>query len=242
MEKKFFRNLDLSCSALAERIAELSRESIEQKRSFSLVLSGGKTPLPLYNLLGTEYRKKIQWKRVHLFWSDERWVPFNHPESNFGMALKTFISKVNIPEINVHPMPVYEKTPEWGAAVYEQQLKEYFHEAEFGRHGFTFDVVLLGLGEDGHTASLFPGHPALLEKKKWVLPVEAPAEYPTTSRLTLTFPVINASKNVVFLVSGKNKKKIVLPILNSENGLQKENPVEWIKPKGRLTWFLDPEY
>ncbi len=238
MDVKVFPNLKQSCAALAERIVELSRESIEQKKTFSLVLSGGRTPRLLYNILGTQYAEKIQWDFVHLFWGDERWVPCNHQESNYAMAFETLISKVSIPQKNIHPMPVDTLSPDKGADIYEKSLKDFFANSESDVRGITFDAVLLGLGEDGHTASLFPDSPALLETKKWVVPVQAPASYPTRSRLTLTIPAINSSKDVFFLVSGEKKGKIVQSILKREKTLRKKFPAERIQPKGHLTWFL----
>lgn len=210
MEVKVFADLEQSCSALAEMIKDLSQESIQQRKTFSLVLSGGKTPRPFYHLLGKQYAEKIQWNDVHLFWGDERWVPFHHLESNYAMAHELLISKVPIPKENVHPMHVNARTPAEGAEIYEKDLKQYFSGIELTEIEFTFDAVILGLGEDGHTASLFPGNPALFESDKWVVPIKAPASYSTRDRLTLTFPVINNSKNVFFLVSGEGKKKIVL--------------------------------
>lgn len=239
MDVKSFSDLEKTCSALAKRIVELSRESIEQKKTFSLVLSGGRTPRLLYNLLGTQYVEKILWDFVHLFWGDERWVPRNHHESNYAMAFETLISKVPIPKENVHPMPVNARTPAVGAEIYEKELKQYFRGIESAEILSAFDAVILGLGEDGHTASLFPGNPALFERDKWVVPVQAPASYPTKDRLTLTFPVINISKNVFFLVSGEKKYKIVQSILNREKTLPKKLPAEMIQPKGQLFWFLD---
>jgi len=239
MDVKSFPDLEKTCSALAERIVELSRESIEQKKTFSLVLSGGRTPRLFYNLLGTQYAGEIQWNFVHLFWGDERWVPRNHQESNYAMAFETLISKVPIPQKNIHPMPVDARSPDKGADIYEKSLKDYFNNSESDVRGYTFDAVILGLGEDGHTASLFPGNPALFESDKWVIPVQAPASYPTKDRLTLTFPAINISKNVFFLVSGKGKKKIVDSILKKESTQRKKYPAEMVQPKGQLSWFLD---
>ncbi len=240
MKVKVFPNLEQTCSALAEMIKDLSQESIQQKKTFSLVLSGGKTPRPFYHLLGKQYAEKIQWNDVHLFWGDERWVPHHHLESNYAMAHELLISKVPIPQENVHPMPVNARTPALGAEIYEKELKQYFDGIESAEIVFTFDAVILGLGEDGHTASLFPGNPALFESDKWVVPVQAPASYPTKDRLTLTFPAINISKNVFFLVSGEGKKKIVDSILNRENTQRKMYPAEMVQPKGQLFWFIDP--
>ena len=239
MNVKVFPDLEQACSALAEKIKDLSQESIQQKKAFSLVLSGGKTPRPFYHLLGTQYAKKIEWNDVHLFWGDERCVPFHHIESNYAVAHELLISKVPIPKKNVHPMPVNARSAAVGAEIYEKELNEYFDRIESSEREFTFDAVILGLGEDGHTASLFPGNHALFESVKWVLSVQAPSSYPTKDRLTLTFPVINISKNVFFLVSGERKKKIVDSILNSKSTQREKYPAEMVQPKGQLFWFLD---
>jgi len=239
MDVKIFPNLKQSCAALAKRIVELSRESIEQNKTFSLVLSGGRTPRLLYHLLGTEYAEKIQWDFVHLFWGDERWVPIHHQESNYAMANELLISRVSIPKKNVHPMPLVAQSPLLGADIYEKSLKDYFSNSESDGQGFTFDAVLLGLGEDGHTASLFPHSSALFETEKWVVPARAPASYPTRDRVTLTLPVINGSKNVLFLVSGEKKGKIVQSILKREKTNREKYPAEMVQSKGHLIWFLD---
>lgn len=237
---KVFPDLEQLSSVLAEMIMDLSQESIQQKKTFSLVLSGGKTPRPFYHLLGEQYSEKIQWNNVHLFWGDERWVPDHHLESNYAMAHELLISKIPIPKENVHPMPVDAKTPALGAEIYEKELRQYFDGIEFEETMFTFDAVILGLGEDGHTASLFPGNPALYERDKWVVPVQAPDPNLTKERVTLTVPAINNSKNVFFLISGEEKKKIVDSILNSVSTQRMEYPAEMVQPKGQLFWFLAP--
>ncbi len=238
MDIKVFPDLKQMGSALAEKIVELSQEAIEQRKVFSLVLCGGKTPQLFYHLLGTQYSEKIQWNAVHLFWGDERWVPFYHPESNYAMANELMISKVSIPKENVHPMPVDAQTPNEGADIYEKKIKLYFEGIESVGKGFTFDAVILGLGEDGHSASLFPDSPALFESKRWVIPVQAPASYPTKDRLTLTFPVINGSKNVFFLVSGEKKFEIIQSIFKGKKVPGKKYPAEMVQPKGQLFWFI----
>jgi len=239
MTVKAFPDLEQTCSALAEKIKDLSQEAIQLKKAFSLVLSGGKTPRKLYHILGTQYVEKIQWNNVHLFWGDERWVPFHHLESNYAMAFELMISKIPIPKENVHPMPVNAPIPALGAEIYETELKQHFDEIESAEKAFTFDAVILGLGEDGHTASLFPGNSALFESDKWVVSVQAPASFPIKDRLTLTFPAINISKNVFFLVSGEGKKKIVDSILNRKITERIMYPAEMVQPIGQLFWFLD---
>ncbi len=145
---------------------------------------------------------RTPWERVHLFWGDERYVPHDDPASNYRMARESLIAHVPIPAENVHPMPTDLPQPEKAAEAYEAELRRFFGTGAPG-----FDLQLLGLGVEGHTASLFPGSPALEEKERWVAAVVAPAKPP--QRLTLTLPVLNQGRNTLFLVTGADKRPIV---------------------------------
>ncbi|MEJ5252907.1 MAG: 6-phosphogluconolactonase [Armatimonadota bacterium] len=211
--------------AVAEAIARQA-----QGARLTLALSGGSTPRALYALLASEYRLRIDWSRVHLFWGDERYVPHDHPASNYRMARETLIEPLGIPDTNVHPMPTDEPDP-WRAALrYEEHLREFFGEMP------RFDLILLGMGADGHTASLFPGTAALAEWERWVAVGEAPAE--PRVRLTLTLPVLNSAKRVYFLVAGKDKAQMVRKVLWENAPL----PAGMVKPEaGEVVWWLDRE-
>lgn len=210
-------------------VDEVSRR-LRQQPLFSLVLSGGNTPRALYRLLATEYRQRIDWSRVHLFWGDERYVPHDHPASNFRMARETLIAPLNIPPENIHPMPTNASSPDDAARLYEQELRTFFGGIP------RFDLVLLGIGADGHTASLFAGTSALKEQERWVAVGEAPVE--PRVRLTLTLPVLNAARTVYFLVTGADKAEAARRVLLENAPL----PAALVLPEqGELVWWLDKE-
>ncbi|MDW8320305.1 MAG: 6-phosphogluconolactonase [Armatimonadota bacterium] len=214
--------------AVAEAMAEKVSRTLSQQPLFSLVLSGGNTPQRLYRLLAGEYALQIDWNRVHLFWGDERYVPYDHPGSNFRLARETLIEPLHIPGENVHPMPTHIDTPSQAARLYESALRAFLGNAP------RFDLVLLGMGTDGHTASLFPGTPVLQERARWVAVGEAPVE--PRVRLTLTLPALNAAKAVYFLVTGADKAQTVQRVLAGESVL----PAALVLPReGELVWWLD---
>ena len=167
---------------------------------FSLALSGGNTPRRLYEILAGDLGKRVPWQKVMFFWSDERYVPQGDEHSNYRMAQECLLKHLDVPVGNVHPLPTHRKNPEDAAAEYEAFLK-----SQTKRKWPRFDVVLLGMGSDGHTASLFPGSPALDEAKRWVVATEAPVE--PRRRLTLTLPVINTATHVCLLAAGEEKAK-----------------------------------
>ena len=214
-------------------------EAIEQRGGFSLVLSGGNTPKSLFRLLATpEICRKIDWQKVHFYWGDERCVPPDHSASNFKMAQEALLSKISIQEDHIFRMKG-ELEPSSGATDYEKTLKNsplLCEQPDSTKKLPTFDLVLLGLGIDGHTASLFPGTEVLAEKSRLVCAVPAPAADPAVPRLTLTLPVINNSRHVWFIIAGPQKGAIADTIL-AQNSSQ-EYPAAQIKPKGNLHWFV----
>jgi 6-phosphogluconolactonase len=197
-------------------------------RYATIALTGGGTPRGLYALLASEYRERIDWSRVQLFLGDERYVPVDSKESNYRMIRETLLSGAPVPSGNIHPIPTYLPDPASAARLYEATLRDY-HEGEWP----AFDLVLLGIGADGHVASLFPGNPALEVTDRWVTVVEnAPASTPT--RISLTLPAINAARNVFFLVSGKEKQEIVSAVMSGG-----DYPAARVAPAGELVWFRD---
>ncbi len=222
------------CRQAADKFVGLARHAIIQRDRFAVALSGGSTPRGLYALLATpEYRGQVSWARVHLFWGDERCVPPDHEDSNFRMVRHALLSQIDIPANNVHRM-AGEKDGRLAAAEYEQELKAFFHLAK-GKLP-RFDLIFLGLGEDGHTASLFPGTPALIQTEHLVTHTEI--EKLNARRLTLTFPVLNGAAEIVFLVAGASKKNIVAKVLEA-NSSAANFPAAQIQPcDGRVTWFI----
>ncbi len=223
---------DLNARA-AERFLALAGKAVSATGRFAVALSGGSTPKGLYTLLaGSPFRQQVPWSGVHLFWGDERCVPPDHPQSNYRMVGEVLLEKIPIPAHNVHRM-AGEKDPEIATTEYEEELKRFFRLSPGALP--RFDLILLGLGEDGHTASLFPGTNALQQTDRLVTAcyVREISEY----RLTLTLPVLNAGAAVVFLVSGSSKAQIVKDILGSPQ--TPAFPAAKIRPtNGTLAWFI----
>ena len=240
-EIRSYSSLSELSLATAEFIAELAEARIKERNIFTLVLSGGSTPRQLYEELANQpISNRIDWQHTHLFWGDERCVPPNHPDSNFALAYETMISKVVVPPANVHRIPAETDSPKAAAEKYEKSLREFFRvatEPDSPRTFPSFDLVLLGLGEDGHTASLFPCDAALEEKTKWAVAVDGSTAAPSIPRVSLTLPVLNEARHVLFLASGASKRKVFREILN--NPEKTGYPAARVEPSGRLLWFID---
>ena len=219
---------------LARKGAELFLHSavsaVHQRGRFSVALSGGSTPRLMNRLLAcSPYISEIPWNDTHVFMVDERIVPFEDSASNFGTAQRDFLDRVPIPSGNLHPMPVYD-TPEMGADLYEEELKSFF----INRNP-VFDLILLGIGTDGHTASMFPGDCKAHASERWALHVKG--GNPDVYRISLTFNVINQGRNVAFLISGSNKAPLLKALLENP---QNDYPASLIRPaSGDLLWMVD---
>jgi 6-phosphogluconolactonase len=225
--------ISLSRAALEETLA-IIQATVAKRGRFAIALSGGHTPSKMYSLWTQtdQYRNKTPWDHVHLFWSDERYVPADDPRSNYHMARETLISHAPIPAENVHPIPTNLSSPEECARMYEAELREFF-----GSDPPAFDVQLLGIGEEGHTASLFPGSPVLDEKLHWTAAVRVAAEPP--QRITLTPVVLNRGRNTFFLVAGENKRAILSAIRDEPSSKPSQYPAARIRPATEPVWFLD---
>lgn len=218
----------------AEEIVHISGESICTHGQFSLALTGGNTPADVYSLIATRFHLSVDWNAVHLFWGDERCVPPDDPASNYGMAHRTMLSKLNLDPGQIHRMRG-EDPPEQGASKYETELKDFFSldEGEFP----AFDLILLGLGDNVHIASLFPGHPAIHEQQRLAVAVEVDA--PQRHRITLTPPVLNNAVRVMFIVAGQNKAQAVKAALEGPRNYD-QYPAQIIEPThGEVMWLLD---
>jgi 6-phosphogluconolactonase len=227
-------DLESLSQAAAEFIMEQSKKAIEARGRFSLLLSGGSTPRRTYELLASEmFRASIEWKNVHIFWGDERCVPPDDPRSNERMARETFLDHVSIPQEQIHAVHC-AGSPQQAARDYESTLKDFF-----GDRDPSFDTVLLGLGKDGHTASLFPGSPALKENKRWVMAAHSGKE--GFDRVTLTPVIINRASSIVFLVAGKEKARILREV-TANVAVGDPLPARLISPSGgQLVWLVDKE-
>ncbi len=219
--------------AAAAALADLAREVASHAGRFTLALSGGETPRRLYRVLAEDYADALPWAKMHLFWGDDRFVPPDDPASNVRMAREALLAHVPLPETNVHPMPVFFRDPAAAAADYEATLKSYWR-APWPR----FDLMLQGLGADGHTASLFPHSPVLAEQRRWVVSVVAENATPP-QRLTVTLPVINNARRVVFIVTGAAKARVVRDVLSGAADVQ-SHPAAGVAPvNGEVVWWLD---
>jgi 6-phosphogluconolactonase len=216
----------------AQRFADLARKAVEHRGRFSVVLAGGATPGTLYKLLATpSYRDQIPWDNVYLFWGDERCVPPSEPGSNYQMAEEALIRHVPIPPGNLFRMRG-ELAPDAGARNYDNVLQDFF----CGPRP-RFDLVLLGLGSDGHTASLFPDSSALAESERLAVAVEAHYQGRPAHRVTLTLPALNTARHILFLVTGDAKAEIVQAVLEKP---EMSLPAQKVRPgAGKLTWLLD---
>ncbi|MCB9451616.1 MAG: 6-phosphogluconolactonase [Anaerolineaceae bacterium] len=218
--------------AAAQLVVQTAEEAIAKRGRFSMALSGGSTPRGLYTLLtAAPYREQIKWANVHLFWGDERCVPPDDADSNYRMTRESLLDHVPLPPENIHRMQG-ELPPEEAAAAYEHELTGFF-----GQSTPHFDLILLGMGDDGHTASLFPHTAALDEHQKWVTANHVPQK--GVWRLTLTRPVINAARQVTFLISGAEKAARLREVLY---GVHQPHhlPSQFIHPvDGDLIWLLD---
>ncbi len=217
----------------ADKIVSLLNEATAQRGRAAILLSGGSTPKAIYELLGEEpLRSNVDWNRVHFFWGDERCVPPTHAESNFRMTSEALLANISVPKANIHRIEA-ERAPSEAAKLHEGELKNFFSlkENAFPR----FDVALLGMGEDGHTASLFPETTILNETKRIVAEVFVPKF--NTYRISMTFPTLNNSRTVLFLVSGAGKKQILREVLEEERN---RFPAQRVQPtSGKLYWFVD---
>ncbi|WP_414545718.1 6-phosphogluconolactonase [Nostoc sp. CCY0012] len=215
------RSLDLILSKLAT--------AIEERGQFTIALAGGSTPKPLYEAIA---QQNLPWDKIHVFWGDERYVPPDHPDSNELMARRAWLDRVDIPAANIHAVPTLDADPAVSAAKHEQHLREFFNSspAEFP----ALDVVLLGMGDDAHTASLFPHTDALQVRDRLV----TVGNKDGNPRITFTYPLINAARSVIFVVAGANKRpalaQVFAPVADDFT-----YPSRLIQPQGELWWLLD---
>lgn len=220
--------------SLAERLADFIAERFAATTGrFALNLSGGSTPQRLYRLLATEiYRRKFDWERVYVFLGDERFVPHDHPASNYGMIRQTLLAHVPIPDENVFPVDTSLPSPGEAAAAYARTLKAYYGKETLDMERPLFQFTLLGLGDDGHTASLIPGSAALDERERWVTDVIGFRPEP---RITMTYPILESSDALVFEVEGSGKTDILGRLLHRDTSI----PAGRVTPRGAFYVFCD---
>ncbi|MFZ0318408.1 MAG: 6-phosphogluconolactonase [Candidatus Sulfotelmatobacter sp.] len=221
--------------AAAEDVIRVATDAVTQRGRFTIALSGGSTPRNLYTLIAANARANLPWEQIFFFWGDERHVPPTNSESNYRMAQETLLSKIPVPPANIYRIPSENPDATEAAEAYEQTLRKFFDPApkKFPR----FDLILLGMGPDGHTASLFPETEALQEQSRFV--VANWVEKLNTSRFTLTVPVLNAAQRVDFLVSGADKASALHEVLEG-NAAAEKYPSKLVRPgAGKVIWFVD---
>lgn len=233
---KIFTDLEELNNFAAEKFVEIATQAIEKRGSFTVALAGGSTPKSLYQLLASEnFKDKIDWKKVHFFFGDERNVLPENDESNFKMANKSLFQPLKIAETNIFRWQTKLENAETIATDYAEKIKKFFQLKE--NDLLKFDLILLGIGADGHTASLFPFTEALQKTDK--IAVANYVEKLKTTRLTLTFPTINNARNIIFLVAGAEKAETLQAVLEGEFSPEKL-PSQNVQPKdGNLFWLLD---
>jgi 6-phosphogluconolactonase len=234
MEKRIFANIDALSRAALDEVFRITNEAVNSHGRCAISLSGGHTPEKMFALWSQgEYRASFPWGRVHFFWGDDRYVPHTDPLSNYGVAKKLLFDNLGRDTaLNIYPMPTEMPDPLDAARSYPATMRTFF-----GTEPPAFDVQLLGLGGEGHTASLFPNNPALEEEEAWVLPVTVPATPPR--RLTMTYPVINQARNTFFLVAGESKRDILKAIAAEPDAGLSQYPAARVRPAGPLVWMLD---
>ncbi|MEP7317919.1 MAG: 6-phosphogluconolactonase [Panacibacter sp.] len=239
MQLHIFPNIGQLSISVADWMVEYINETLQKQDRFTLVLSGGSTPKKLNAVLASDaYKNKIDWSKVHIFFGDERFVPLSDERSNAKLAYDTLLNHVPVVAKNIHIMQTENISPEDSAKNYEAVLKQYFQHPTYNIQHTTFDLVLLGMGDDGHTLSLFPGKTAVIhetEKLCTSLWLETQDMY----RITLTHPIVNNAAKIAFLVNGSGKAK-VLPEVLKGNYNPDLYPSQIIKPvNGDLHWFVD---
>jgi 6-phosphogluconolactonase len=227
-----YKDLEAISRAAAEIFVEEAADAVSARGRFAVALSGGETPRRLYNLLAeSPIRENIEWKAVHVFWGDERCVPDDDPRSNARMARLSLLDHVPLPSENIHPITC-DRPPQEAAVQYEAEIRTFF-----GTDAPAFDLVLLGLGDNAHTASIFPHTPVLDEKDRWVAEVYVPEQ--DMHRITLTAPVINQARQVLFLVSGPGKAGALQQVLQGPFRPY-DFPAQLIRTKaGQTLWLVD---
>ena len=218
----------------AQHIVRIANESIATYGRFTMALSGGTTPRKTYELLGSEpYSRQINWTLVHIFWGDERSVPPESPDSNYRMAHEILLSKIPVPAVQVHRMLANEPNRDAASQEYVEEMQRVFATDDIP----SFDLIQLGMGPEGHTASLFPHQEALHEERRLVMPVSVPK--PPPDRLTFTPPLLNAARNILFLVTGSDKADALHAVLEGPYQPD-EYPTQIVRPpNGEVVWMVD---
>jgi 6-phosphogluconolactonase len=230
-----FSDLDTLSSAAADEIVAIARASVAARGRFTMALAGGNTPRRTYELLATRHRDAIDWARTDIVFGDERFVAADDARSNYKMAHEALLSRVPVPPERVHAVPTDAATPDGAAVAYDQTLTV----LAGGSPEPTVDLVLLGVGPDGHTASLFPGSPALEERARYAVAVAAPTSVqPAVPRVTATLPFLNGARTAMFLITGADKQPVIAEILSGAESARRY-PAAMVASRERTIWLID---
>ncbi|WP_417885572.1 6-phosphogluconolactonase [Zunongwangia sp.] len=227
-----YKDKEEASRAAAQHFVEKARIAVEESDKFTVALTGGSSPAGMYKLLISEFKDQVAWEKLYIFWCDERWVPISDERSNAGNAFDDFLNEVPVPKDQIFPMWKEGVSAEAYAKEYEAVLEEVL------KDGNTFDLIFLGMGDDGHTASLFPGEKVIYEQDKKVAAYFLQAQ--DMQRITLTAPLINAAKSVAFIAFGSKKADALFEVIKGEKNIEKY-PSQIIDPKGELMWFVDKD-
>ena len=220
--------------AAADRIVHRLAHAPRDRERLAVCLTGGSTPRHLYALLATApYRERLPWPRIHWFFTDERFVPYDDERNNARMAIDAMLDRAPVPRENVHRMRTDVADPHESAKLYDAQLRAFHGGARLDKPPPLFDVVLMGLGPDGHTASLYPGHASVDETKRWALGIDMAGYEPYVPRVTLTFPALASAREMLFLVSGEDKRDAIARVLQNE-----DLPSARAYSEGELLWLI----
>ncbi|NIO09332.1 MAG: 6-phosphogluconolactonase [Deltaproteobacteria bacterium] len=236
---ELYKDPDELSRAAAEKVIAINRKAASRGGRFSLVLSGGSTPRRLFQMLAAEpYCDQMDWTHVEFFWGDERTVPPDHQDSNFHMANEALLQKITLRPEQIHRMKAESEDPDASARDYQREIAKVFEIPERGRPP-SFDLVLLGLGPDAHTASLFPHTSGIMERESWVVKNHVPQL--KTNRITMTVPILNRAKMILFLVVGHDKAEALHSVIEGSRDPERF-PAQLIQPdEGELVWMVDRE-
>jgi 6-phosphogluconolactonase len=240
MVTKFLHFSDLESMSLnaAQAMVLHIKQRLKTQNIFSLVLAGGRTPQTLYTVLNKKFHDKLPWQKIHFFWGDERFVEQNHKYSNYRMVKSSLLNSLNIPNSNIHQIKIDIESGKNTACDYEKQIIAYFKK-NYPYTGIPhFDLVLLGMGADGHTASLFPPASAISTRNNLVAYIKTPGLAPFVSRISMTLLLLNNAHTVIFLIYGRDKLPIIEEIRQQPEEASKKYPAALIKPQHELLWYI----
>jgi len=224
-------------TAAAMLFYEAARDAIRARGRFCVVIPGGRTPVALFAALReAPWAETMPWRAIHVFWSDERCLPADHADSNYGLARRELLARVPIPGSHLHRAPMEISVADQAAAAWEHALREFFGAATGAAVLPNLDLAILGVGADGHTASLFPGDPALAVSERWVAAV-APRGTPPVARLTLTLPVLNHARQVMFLAAGPDKRELIEQLATGGEASPGDYPAARVSPPRAPLWL-----